>query len=407
MHKKMLLISQRLNHLKSKSNGAKLKRAKDHLWASQCNCPYWHGIFGGAYLNHLRYAIYHEMLQAEKSADELDHSPAARKKGWVHFSELDFDLDGYSEILVSTKSLNAYFAPANGGTLFELDFKPKAMNLMDSMSRREEAYHQKLANLKHQQHSDDGIASIHDMVLAKEEGLEKKLFYDWYRHGSLIDHFLEPGTTIEQFASAQYREKGDFVNQPYQAKMEPPPPRVNRNQRKRPGERQPQRLTLWRQGKVWVNGSRLPVEARKTISFEPVKSRLQIAYIVSNLSSQAVDLWFGSEFLFALLAGNTDDRYYTFSGQKPAHPQLGSIGAVENAQDVGLTEEWLKIKINLHTAIPATIWRFPIETISQSEAGFEKVYQSSIVLPNWHLQLEGGASWQNHLTLQLSQIKTR
>ena len=390
IHKKMLLVSRRLNHLHSKKNGAKLKRAKDHLWASQCNCSYWHGVFGGAYLNHLRYAIYHEMLQAEVAADELERSAAARKKGWVNISKIDFDLDGSPEVLVSTKSLNAYFAPDTGGALFELDFKPKAINLMDSMSRREEAYHRKLANMKHHPatHDSGGIASIHDLVVAKEEGLEKRLHYDWYRRSSLIDHFLEPGTTLEQFASARYNEAGDFANQPYQLKMEP--------------AKGPQRLTLWRQGRVWVNGTLVPVKVRKTIFFEPAKSLMQIAYIVSNLSSQAVDLWFGAEFLFALLAGNTDDRYYTFPDHHLTHLQLGSVGAVENARQVRLTEEWLNIKIDLQTAAPASMWRFPIETISQSEAGFERVYQSSIVFPNWHLQLGGKKSWQNTITLQLS-----
>jgi alpha-amylase len=417
MHKKMLLVSKRLNHLKTNKNGAKLRKAKDHLWASQCNCPYWYGVFGGAYLNHLRYAIYHEMLQAEKSADDLEHSAPAHKKGWVEFSELDFDLDGSLEILVSTKSLNAYFAPNIGGTLFELDFKPKAINLMDSMSRREEAYHYKLANIKkQQQHSGDGIASIHDMVIAKEEGLEKKLFYDWYRRSSLVDHFLEPGTTLEQFASANFHEKGNFINQPYKAMMEPFPSRSGKSSRKGAPPRidkrigsgagnrtsQLQRLTLWRRAPVWVGDRLATVEVRKTISFEPAKSRLQIDYSVCNLSSQAVNLWFGMEFLFALLAGNTDDRFYTFSGKKPERPQLGSVGIVENARQVGLTEGWLNVKINLHIDKAATIWRFPIETISQSEAGFERVYQSSIVFPNWQLQLDENESWQNHLTLQVS-----
>jgi len=413
MHKKMLLVSRRLNHLQANGNAAKLRVAKHHLWASQCNCPYWHGVFGGAYLNHLRYAIYHEMLQAEKAADELEHPPATLKKGWIDFSELDFDLDGSPEILVSTKSLNAYFAPNSGGTLFELDLKPKAMNLMDSMSRREEAYHHKLANIKQpQHHSSDGIASIHDMVVAKEEGLEKKLHNDWYRRSALIDHFLAPGTTLEQFASARYDEKGNFVNQPYQAKMEPAlsrsgkssgkeaPPRIHKTIGS--GASRPQRLTMSRRSDVGVDNVLVPVEIKKTISFEPLKSRLQIDYSVSNLSAQTVDLWFGMEFLFALLAGNTDDRFYTFSGKKPENPQLGSIGVVENAQQVGLTEGWLKIKIDLQIAKPATIWRFPIETISQSEAGFERVYQSSIVFPNWQLHLNTNESWQNKLTLQIS-----
>jgi alpha-amylase len=164
----------------------------------------------------------------------------------------------------------------------------------------------------------------------------------------------------------------------------------------------PPRLTFWRQGQVWVGSHLLPVEVRKSIAFEPLKARLQIRYTVSNLSAQAAELWFGAEFLLALLAGNTDDRYYTFPGQPLAHAQLGSSGVVENVRHLRLTEGWLNINIDLKSEAAATCWRFPIETISQSEAGFERVYQSSIVFPNWHLCLEGGTSWSNELTLHIS-----
>ena len=388
MHKKMLLVSQRLNRLNPRKDGAKLKRAKDHLWASQCNCPYWHGVFGGAYLNHLRYGIYHEMLQAERAADELEHT-RAKSSGWVDIAAIDYDVDGSAELLVSTKSLNAYFSPRNGGALFELDYKPKAINLMDAMSRREEAYHQKLANLKqHQAPTSDGIASIHDLVVAKEEGLEKRLFYDWYRRSSLIDHFLRPDTTLEQFASARYGEQGDFVDRPYELRLEP--------------SRHPHRLTLWRRGTVWVSDQPLPFEVHKTVEFERAKSRMQITYIVRNLSPQGAAVWFGMEFLFALLAGNTDDRFYTIPGHPLDQPQLGSTGAVENVKEVRLTEGWLNLHVQLRSATPATLWRFPIETISQSEAGFERVYQGSIAFPNWRLQLAPQQAWQNSLTLQIS-----
>lgn len=31
---------------------------RDSLWKAQCNCGYWHGVFGGIYLPHIRKAIY-------------------------------------------------------------------------------------------------------------------------------------------------------------------------------------------------------------------------------------------------------------------------------------------------------------------------------------------------------------
>jgi hypothetical protein len=38
---------------------AKLReKAETHLYRGQCNWPYWHGVFGGMYLPHLRSALY-------------------------------------------------------------------------------------------------------------------------------------------------------------------------------------------------------------------------------------------------------------------------------------------------------------------------------------------------------------
>ena len=51
----------------------------------------------------------------------------------------------------------------------------------------------------------------------------------------------------------------------------------------------------------------------------------------------------------------------------------------------------------------SSIWRFPIETVSQSESGYDRVYQSSVVFPNWQLQLAGRGSWSNQLALMINQ----
>jgi hypothetical protein len=39
-----------------------------------------------------------------------------------------------------------------------------------------------------------------------------------------------------------------------------------------------------------------------------------------------------------------------------------------------------------------TFWRFPLETASQSEAGFERTYQGSVVAPVFALTLTPGAA---------------
>jgi len=366
MHKKMLWISRRLNQLRSKGDVAKLQEAQDHLWASQCNCPYWHGVFGGAYLNNLRYANYREMLQAEAIVDELEHPAEKYPNGWVEILQYDIDADNADEILVSTPNLNVYLKPQLGGAIFELDYKPKAFNLSDTMSRREEAYHRQ----------------VNHATTAPENHLS----YDWYRRLSLIDHFLPPETTVEKLASAHYGEQGDFVDQPYEVVIAD------------------NGVTLTRRGAVWFDQVAWPLEVRKSLAFDVKFSQIRIEYQIKNLQHAPVTLHFGMEFVFALLAGKESNRRYRFPGYEVTDCHLSSTGVVDGAAAVELVDEWLGLQIQLTAPHANAIWRFPIETFSKSESGFDRVYQSSVVFPNWKLHLAGEATWMTQLQLIISAL---
>ncbi|HEY4611725.1 MAG TPA: alpha-amylase/4-alpha-glucanotransferase domain-containing protein, partial [Bacteroidota bacterium] len=140
MHKKMLRVSARARALAlKKSTSSKLKGVFEHIWAAQCNDPYWHGVFGGFYLPMLRYPIYKNLIDAEREMDTLERRTSIRVE------TTDFDNDGHDEIIVETPALNCYIKPDLGGSVFELDFKTISLNLLDIVSRREEGYHKKLA----------------------------------------------------------------------------------------------------------------------------------------------------------------------------------------------------------------------------------------------------------------------
>ena len=64
LHKRMLRASLALR-ARGESGGGEWGEARTHLWRAQCNCPYWHGVFGGLYLPHLRGAVYGELIAAE------------------------------------------------------------------------------------------------------------------------------------------------------------------------------------------------------------------------------------------------------------------------------------------------------------------------------------------------------
>jgi alpha-amylase len=257
------------------------------------------------------------------------------------------------------------------------------------MTRREEGYHRKLTEAAGpaNEHDPSEVLSIHDLVVEKEEGLADKLHYDWYRRSALVDHFLAAETTLEEFASSSYKEVGDFVSKPFESHVERTVGGVAAN--------------LWRIGTVRFPNAEGPIRLQKTVLLTGGNSEITIDYEITNLDLQERECWFGSEFNFALLAGDAPDRYYTFPDRALTDARLCSVGEEQEAREVQLTDEWLALRISLSLEQAATIWRFPIETVSQSEAGFERVYQSSAVLPNWKFRLAPEEKWCARLLLKL------
>ena len=367
LHKKMLRVSERARKLQAK--GKDVKSALEKIWRAQCNDPYWHGIFGGLYLTNLRSTAYRNLISAENELDKLE------RKKIIKYEFTDFDKDGKEELIVETPNFNVYINPNYGGQIFELDFKPAEFNITDVMTRKKEGYHEKILQLSKEMNNpnNQGVASIHDMLTTKEEGLEKFLHYDWYRRGSLVDHFLGAGTTIENFYQCKYPEQGDFVNQPYRADVE-----LKRGMLE---------ITLTRDGSVWIENEQRNLRLQKKIIIDKNSTEVLIRYKLENLDEEELDLWFGVEFVCNFLAPNSDDRYFYFVGYEVEDSKLASIGEVQDVTSFGVVDKWLGVDMNFYLDKFANVWRFPIETVSLSEAGFERVYQGSVILLHWNIKL--------------------
>lgn len=394
MHKKMLRISKRLHALASQQDEedeegrSLLDEARDHLWAGQCNCPYWHGIFGGIYLNNIRYAVYRNLLLAEKFLDVFQHRD---DQDWVNIEESDFDLDGNREILCESRNLNLYLSPSNGGHLFEIDFKSVPINLTDTLRRRKEGYHHKLAELAKAEPGKNGndTVSIHDRVVAKEADLDRYLVYDAYDKHCLVDHFLPNNAKFIDFAKSEAKEIGDFVEGTYKGRFS------------RTEDGADIRLSRW--GCVRYKNKKRPVKVVKQIEYRLGKPGFSVQYEITNLAELRMSFVFGSEFNLTLLAGDAPDRLYHFNGKTLSRKnrRLNSRGVVKSVSKMGLSDGWLNVKVDLELSKPAEIWRFPVETISMSEDGFERVYQNSTIFPNWRLNLDKGEKWRVRLSMSL------
>src|SRR5439155_3480565 len=98
------------------------------------NDAYWHGVFGGCYLPHLRRGVKSALLACERGLDAAGAAPPGCDLG-------DRNGDGRPEILIRTRSLAVTLNPALGGAVTELGYLPRALDLADVLARRPETYH--------------------------------------------------------------------------------------------------------------------------------------------------------------------------------------------------------------------------------------------------------------------------
>ena len=230
------------------------------LWKGQCNDAYWHGIFGGLYLPHLRSSLYRHLLSAESMAEEV--LKGQRVKEFVE--EGDLDCDGFRDICISKGDMTAFFTE-DSGALIELSSKEKQVNVLDVLTRRPEAYHSRISETS--QHDSGEPKTIHDpeRLGAKESGITDYLIYDNYRRASLLDHFFDYNIRLDELMRSEYDEKGDFIGSPYLLE------RIN--------ERPDLGIRLSREG--LASGNKVKID--KSVSFR--KSGIRVDYLIEGRHS--------------------------------------------------------------------------------------------------------------------------
>jgi len=376
MHKKMLRVSRRLEDLRSEgpADPSRLDEAQRELYRAQCNCAYWHGIFGGLYQNYLRHAVYEHLINAENILDR--ESP--REPCW---ESLDFKCDGTRMLGCSGNGLGALFAPEEGGALVELDVRPRSFNVGNTLSRRMESYHRFLkrehANGRSALLSQSMAGPVSPETIA---ALQPKIAYDWYRRYSFIDHFLGPTTTLENFSQSQYPELGDFVQATYlveQAECDP-------------GGIGTCVLKLRRDGMVMHDDVEQPVRLTKRYTLDCRGMRLDVACTLHNRSAHTLELWFATELNLTLLAGDDRLRYYRFPGFPDHELMMDTRAAFGNIESFSMVDEWSGMELLLSTHPATGVWVLPLETVARSQSGFACTYQQSTLLLHRRLRLAPG-----------------
>jgi hypothetical protein len=368
MYARMMYVSRRLAEAESAGiDAGELAEIRDHLYRGQCNCSYWHGAFGGIYLPHLRNAVYSHLIEADTRLEAATGSTSASVQATVE----DYNFDGLQEVRLSNDSLCVWVSPGRGGRIYELDVRGISHNLLATLQRRPESYHRKV--LSGPSKAGDDVASIHDRVVFKQPDLDQRLHYDAFARKSLMDHFYDNEATLDSVARGEAMERGDFVELPFEAKLRRGSDRVQ--------------VQMRRDGNAWG----IPITLTKAVTLIAGSDRLSITYLLENLPP-GEPLHFAIEMNFAGLPAGADDRYFSDGDGNPLG-QLGEQLDLHDATGIGLSDRWLGIDVSLDIDRPSGIWAFPIETVSQSEAGFELVHQSVCVQPHWIVTADADGRW--------------
>ena len=125
-------------------------------------------------------------------------------------------------------------------------------------------------------------------------------------------------------------------------------------------------------------------------------------YKITNQSDEPVRLWWAGEFNFTLLAGDAEDRYYDCPGHTLENSRLISEGALNDVETFVMRDDWHKFQLTFSFSPRMALWRFPVETVSQSEDGFERTYQGSCLLAHRRLNLAPGQSAEHAIRLKIT-----
>ena len=387
MYARMMAVSERLERIRQAgpADPAALAEATQALHRGQCNCPYWHGAFGGIYLPHLRNAIYRELIAADRAADRAE----GRRGAWVEATTGDYDFDGRIDVRLSSDGIDAWIAPARGGMLYELDLRDQEHNLLATLDRRPEAYHEQVLAGPGKARS---VVDASQLAKFKQEGLERMVRYDVSRRKSLVDHFWDVDVAAAAVVDGTALERGDFAAGAYEASI-----------RRNPGRIQ---VLLARTGNAWG----IPFTLSKAITLEAGSRSLEIAYKLEGLPRDFRQ-HLAVEFNFAGLPAQAAGRFF----HDEAGRDLGELGLrldLPQARMIGLVDDWLDIDARLSFAAAsnggsAGVWTFPIQSVSQSEGGFELVHQSVVVMPHWIVTPDADGVWKTTMRLDLGRFTQR
>ncbi|MGK2850543.1 MAG: alpha-amylase/4-alpha-glucanotransferase domain-containing protein [Candidatus Limnocylindrales bacterium] len=385
LHKQMLRVSEAVHAM---PHGGARERAMDHLYQGQSNDCYWHGLFGGIYISHMRLATYEHLIAAEDLAETAAGTLLAAESR-------DLDMDGVDEVRLADTGQVVTVDLDGGAGIGGWDIRAVRHALGAVMRRRPEAYHEILRSraLAEAVNGDatgaDGggaPASIHDAFRVKEPGLAARLVYDGHERRSGLVRALRPDATVEDWAAARAEELGDAVDGAFEL--------VDLGEG---------RLTTRRA--ATIAGAAVTVTKTYRLGGDRRTPTLETQLTLEHREGPPIDVRLGLEWSTTMLGGGGNpSAWWDVDGVRTAHDGSGTASGI---RVIGQGNDYVGIAVTATLDEPTDAWWAPIETISNSESGFERVYQGSGLLLSWPLRLAAGERWERIVRQRVTTTRDR
>ena len=325
MHKRVLALSERLARVPAELRTADMTAS---LYRAQANDAYWHGLFGGLYLPHLRRAVYRNVAELEAALDAVVPRAACER--------LDLDRDGADEFFLHNAELQAVARDDGLAALHELDSHALLHNFGDTLRRSHEHYHDRIEHGASHAPAGGGIASPHDRMD--------------FRHDVTLEDVVPDALPRVLFADSYTAAGGKrhgLGNYAFAAMDEDVPALEFR---------------------AAVAGGTVTKQYRLT------GARLTVTYAFAGLAGGT----FATELNLSLPAcDGFSGRYILANGEIPCG--FGQHLAQDALTSITLDDRELGGALVLAASVPLQLRAQPHFTVSQSEAGFEKVMQAATV----------------------------
>jgi alpha-amylase len=315
------------------------------------------------YITHMRLATFEHLIAAEDIADGTYRRTSAGAA--LPALLADLDLDGASELQLANAGARLQIDPAEGGAISSFDLRAPHHALLAVMRRRPEAYHEKLRAHARAEAAgttvspgseSGGVASIHDIVSVKEPGLATKLQYDAYERRSALLRLYPAGTAGRAIADGVANAIGSFAATTWTLTEH---------------DDRSATLTTTQQ----IAGTTIAATRTIRLAGGRMDPNLVVETTLAHAGGPALSAILDEEWNLMLLGGGGNPAaHWTAAGVRTAHDAPGEAPA---GAPLSSGNDYLGTALTTASAPAAAAAWAPIETISNSEGGFERVYQGS------------------------------